>query len=417
MVLMMVAAFAALQLFMSKGQSSQKDPRGATGVLQDIKKWAAKDRWRAVRHQTEFVMLRDFAQTPEAPEAMLIEAQSLRKYADSLKTPEGKPDESAKIAEYHNVVRVYRDLEHRYPQSPAWLNSGKPVEKQLITEINRYNANQPPYDIAGIKIPNQYHIVNGLVMLTGGISWFSYAFAMVLLAAVVVAILWPLRIFQFKSMREMMRIQPLMRELQQKYKGEELNRRMMAVYKEHKVNPAAGCFSMLTLFLQLPFLLWVYNAIKSYEFQFAKGTFLWIGSSISHQYPSILASSLGLQDSPLIIIYAATMYVTQRMMVMDPSQADQQKKMALFSTAMFLIFMFNWHLPSAFVLYWISMNLMMTGQQLLYMRPHRGEAPIALPTTAAPNTNGKAMEEITADDETEKPKRQHTVSAKKLKKK
>ena len=56
----------------------------------------------------------------------------------------------------------------------------------------------------------------------------------------------------------------------------------MAAYKEHGVNPLASCLPMV---VQMPFLFWIYNTIRLYEFHFTHGTFLWIGSALSHKYP------------------------------------------------------------------------------------------------------------------------------------
>ena len=64
------------------------------------------------------------------------------------------------------------------------------------------------------------------------------------------------------------------------------------------------------------------------------------------------------------------MYVTQKLTVtpsIDPAQAEQQKQMAvmmpLFSGFLFL----QWHLPSAFVLYYLIFNILSTAQQKYYM--------------------------------------------------
>src|SRR6476619_194380 len=61
----------------------------------------------------------------------------------------------------------------------------------------------------------------------------------------------PLTLKSTKSMLEMQRLQPEVRRLQQQYKGDrqKLNEEMMALYKEHKINPLGGC---LPLLLQAP---------------------------------------------------------------------------------------------------------------------------------------------------------------------
>jgi YidC/Oxa1 family membrane protein insertase len=99
----------------------------------------------------------------------------------------------------------------------------------------------------------------GLAAIYGLVG--SYGLAIVLLTIVVRAILLPLSIKQTKSMREMQRIQPEVKKLQAKYKGDrqKLNENMMALYKEHGVNPFGGC---LPLLMQFPVLIALYRVIR-----------------------------------------------------------------------------------------------------------------------------------------------------------
>jgi YidC/Oxa1 family membrane protein insertase len=100
----------------------------------------------------------------------------------------------------------------------------------------------------------------GLAAIYGVIG--SYGVAIVLLTIVVRAVLLPLSIKQTKSMREMQRIQPEVKKLQAKYKGDrqKLNEEMMALYKEHGVNPFGGC---LPLLMQFPVLIALYRVIRA----------------------------------------------------------------------------------------------------------------------------------------------------------
>ena len=146
----------------------------------------------------------------------------------------------------------------------------------------------------------------------------------------------------------------------------------MELYKEHGINPAAGCAPML---LQFPILIGLYTAIRVYQYQFANGKFLWIGSHLSHTFPNFLAVNLGQQDIPLLLLYALSMYVTSKMTVtpsMDPQQAEQQKATAAMMP-FFLTFMFlQYHLPSAFILYYLIFNILSTAQQYYYMKQRGG---------------------------------------------
>lgn len=73
-------------------------------------------------------------------------------------------------------------------------------------------------------------------------------------------LLLPMTIKQQRSMKAMQEIQPLMREIQEKYKNdvETKNQKIMELYKEHKVNPLVGC---LPAFIQIPIFMGLWRAI------------------------------------------------------------------------------------------------------------------------------------------------------------
>ena len=101
-----------------------------------------------------------------------------------------------------------------------------------------------------------------------------------------------------------------------------------------------------------------------------------------------------------MLIYSVTMYISQRLMVMDPAQAEQQKTTSLVMSGVFLVMMFQWALPSAFVLYWIFLNVLQTMQQRQYMLPKtNGEAAIVNTATTEPGSNGKDKQTIEPNDE------------------
>ncbi len=90
----------------------------------------------------------------------------------------------------------------------------------------------------------------------------NYAIAIALLTLSVMLVLSPLTLKSTRSMLAMQKLQPEMKALQTKYKGgdrQKLNEEMMALYKEHKVNPVAGCLPMI---LQMPVFLVMYNVIS-----------------------------------------------------------------------------------------------------------------------------------------------------------
>lgn len=271
-------------------------------------------------------------------------------------------------------------------QSLQTLHNTFPYDKLVLPEIQRVGdaldqfnqtitPHSTPFHILGATL---YRIMDFLVALTGRQSW-SYFLAILMVSVLVKLALTPLSNKQYGSMKEMQKLQPYITELQAKHKNDKelLGRKMMELYKEHGINPAAGCITMLPT---IPIMYLLYYMIRLYQYQFSHGTFLWIGSGLSHAFPSILGINLGQPDWPLLLLYAGSMYVTQRMTItpsMDPQQAETQKMMTIMTPFMTTYFFYQYHLPSAFVLYYLIFNILSTAQQKHYMRKRVGDAPPA----------------------------------------
>lgn len=206
-----------------------------------------------------------------------------------------------------------------------------------------------------------YQVIDFLVHLTGAIPSFSYWFAAFLLALCVRTIVYPLTQKQLLWGRQMAQLQPLAKEIREKYKDQtEQQMKTMALYQEYGLNPYAGC---LPAMVQLPLFLTVYQFMLHYRFEFQKGSFLWIHPGAS----GIFAPNLGLQDQVLIVIYGITMVISTLLTpVSDPSQAQQQRLMGVGIALVFAGSMFFGAFPvaSAFVLYWTFTNLLATAQSL-----------------------------------------------------
>lgn len=92
------------------------------------------------------------------------------------------------------------------------------------------------------------------------IAFQNYGLAIIVFTIIVRAALLPLTLKQYKSTSKMQEIQPLINDVQKRYKDdkEKLNQELMKLYKEHNYNPMGGCFPML---LQMPIILSLYWVI------------------------------------------------------------------------------------------------------------------------------------------------------------
>ncbi|NOV32538.1 membrane protein insertase YidC [Methylomonas sp. ZR1] len=164
---------------------------------------------------------------------------------------------------------------------------------------------------------------------------------------VIKALFFKLSKASFQSMAKMRKIQPRLKELQERY-GEDrqkFNTEMMAMYKKEKVNPLGGC---LPIMVQIPVFISLYwvliETVEVRQADFA----LWI-QDLSAQDPFYL----------LPILYGITMKIQQSLnpAPIDPLQAQVMKMFPIVFTVFFLFF------PSGLVLYWICNNSLSIIQQ------------------------------------------------------
>lgn len=187
----------------------------------------------------------------------------------------------------------------------------------------------------------------------------NYGVAIIIITVILKAIFFPLTHKSYKSMKDMQKIQPMMAALKEKYKNdrEAMNKAVMDLYRDHKVNPLGGCLPML---IQIPVFFALYKALMfSIELRHAP-FFLWITDLSGPD--NLFGQLLGLPFvlGPLPLVMGATMFIQQKMTPsnMDPIQAKMMLALPVVFTFMFLNF------PSGLVLYWLLNNILTIGQQM-----------------------------------------------------
>ena len=261
-----------------------------------------------------------------------------------------------KLHDQRKAVDAYTRLIHDYPPADS------PIGKEAQERLTAYQIGEDKKASTGTG----YKVIDTMVAATGRNPKYSYALALLVITLVFKLVTTPLSHAQFKSMREMQRVAPLVKQIQEKHKGDqkEIGKRTMELYKEHGINPLSGCLPLLA---QMPILMLLYyKVIMPYLYQFSKGEFLWIGTSLAKKWPAIIAANLSLPDIPLLVIYTISMIISQKLSVVDPSQAEQQKIMA-WSMPIVFAFIFR-SFPAAFMLYWLAFNVIGTIQQYQIMK-------------------------------------------------
>ncbi len=139
---------------------------------------------------------------------------------------------------------------------------------------------------AATVILGAFWILDPLYTALGTVlAWFydvipSYGVAIVLLTLAVRLLTFPLTAKQARSQQQLQKLQPELKRLQAKYKGDKqkLNEEMMKFYKEHHVNPFGGC---LPLFIQFPVLIVLYRLILGLTRTFILGFAVVVGTAVA----------------------------------------------------------------------------------------------------------------------------------------
>lgn len=209
-------------------------------------------------------------------------------------------------------------------------------------------------------------LMKGFYFLTG-----SWAFSIILLTVALRIILYPFNAWSLKSMQKMKEVAPELAALQERYKKDPRKMQIETanLYRERGVNPFSGC---LPLLLQLPFLLGMFDLLKS-SFELRGASFIpgWIDDLaapdvlFSWSYPIFF---IGNAFHLLPILLGVVMFLQQKMSSSTPTDAakmsDQQRQQQGMMTLMTVVFsVMFYHFPSGLNIYWLSSMLLGMGQQ------------------------------------------------------
>jgi YidC/Oxa1 family membrane protein insertase len=224
-----------------------------------------------------------------------------------------------------------------------------------------------------------------------GYSW-TWGLAIIGLTIIVRLILFPLTWKQYKSAQQMQVIQPQIKELQKKYKGDrgKLQEETMKLYSEHRVNPFASC---LPLILQLPVFISLYAAIKGLGPLSAPA--YQASVELLNQAPFLWIPHLGQPDPyyVLLVLYVVTQMISTELMV--ATQSDQTQKWIMRAMPiMFVIFLFNF--PAGLFVYWVTTNVWTIGQQLIIKRTMPKPEELVAKAKAKPKKRSRFMEAMMA---------------------
>ena len=205
-----------------------------------------------------------------------------------------------------------------------------------------------------------YPLVWVLNLFNGWIP--NFGVAIILLTILVRLLFWPLTRKSTEGMKKMQELQPLMKEIQAKYKDnpQRLQQETWQLYREKKVNPMSSCLPML---IQIPVFIALFNVLRSaVELRYAP--FLWIADLSEPE--GLFASWFPFGGLNLLPVLMAVSTALQSYFTPSTGDKKQQQMMMVMMPAMMLIMFYSF--PSALSLYWFLSNIFSIVQMWLIRR-------------------------------------------------
>jgi YidC/Oxa1 family membrane protein insertase len=214
-------------------------------------------------------------------------------------------------------------------------------------------------------------------MVRIGIS--NWGWAIIIFTVLFNLALLPTRLMMTKSSLKMMRIQPKVDAIKNRYKHlkmndpkrNEMQTELMALYKTEGVNMYGGCLPML---LQMP-LFFAYFRVLQNAVELRQAHWFWL-PDLSQPDPTFIL--------PIFVII--TMFFTQYI-TPSPGMDPTQRRMMAFMTPIFFGYIL-WHYPSGLALYWGTGNIMMLAMQMGINSSHWGKEMHAIAARRAAKKTG-----------------------------
>jgi len=216
-------------------------------------------------------------------------------------------------------------------------------------------------------------LFNALIFISNFMPKHDLGLAIIVLTVVIRLLFLPLSIKAQRSQRALNLINPHIQAIKEKHKNDKTAQgaAMMQLYKEHNINPIAGC---IPLIIQLPILIALYQVFIAglnpqslsilYPFVHNPGT-------INSSFLGVL--SIATKSSLLAIIAGVLQFLQARQSMAymktsgsgNPQLAALNKQMLYFFPVMIIII--GWNIQAGLILYWITTTIFSIGEQL-YLR-------------------------------------------------
>ncbi len=225
-----------------------------------------------------------------------------------------------------------------------------PQEFDRLSRVGQEMTGVNPYGWSWVQ-PVMRPLVS---VITEVLTWMhsnlnlAYGYVLILFGIMVRAVLFPLYQKSMRAQMAQMEVQPKMKKLQDKYEDdpEKLQQEMMKLYKEHDINPLAGCLPML---LPFPILITLFFVFKN-TIEFRGVPFWWL-SDLSQADPYYV----------IPVVMGLSMFLMQYIGQRGMERSTQMKVMTYAMPVVMTVLFFNF--PAGLNLYYATSNLASLPQQ------------------------------------------------------
>ena len=237
-----------------------------------------------------------------------------------------------------------------------------PLEYRQLAKVGHGLEDANPYGwiFRPIIQPVSVFVVTILLWMHERLT-LAYGWVLILFGIVIRVILWPLNQKAMESGIRMQAVAPLIKETQDKYKTdpERLQREMLRIYREHKVNPFGGCLPML---LPMPVLFALFFVFAN-TIEFRGVPFLWL-PDLSRPDPFYI----------IPILMGLSMFALSKVGQIGVPPNPQTKMMLYFMPIFMTVLFLNF--ASGLNLYYAAQNIFSIPQQYLIAKRRLREAPV-----------------------------------------
>jgi YidC/Oxa1 family membrane protein insertase len=202
--------------------------------------------------------------------------------------------------------------------------------------------------------------ITSVLVWSHNVLGLTYGWVLILFGVGIRVVLFPLYQKSMRSQMATMRVQPLMKEIQEKHKNEpqRMQQETMKLYREHKINPLGGCLPML---LPFPILIALFFVFRD-TIEFRGVPFLWL-PDLSRADPYYI----------IPVLMGASIFLLQWISQRSMPQVNPQMKMMMYIMPVMMTVLFL-RFASGLNLYYATMNLASLPQQLYLNKERRAAA-------------------------------------------